>query len=249
MTTYFVNQYGGYTFPSGEITTVQASPEYKERVSTPAGKGGRYSAGSLFVCLHLQVEGNVVGSDTTDPATTRSAWDNIAALFAPGLAKQLFIDSDRYCNAEPTSFAEAKAWNAQTARYYSATLTANDDPPWFSTTTTSQTLATSGATTFSALGTGPADPVITLVVSAAPAGSLITITDASGNECAISPDSTGTFILDSYADTILKSGVDKYALLTGELLRLLAGSNTLTISLSGGATLSAASLTYQARYY
>jgi len=249
MPTYFVNTYGPYTFGSGEIATVQASPEYKERASVPAGKGGRYSAGSLFVCLHLAFEGVVVGSDTTDPGTTRSAWDTIAALFAPGGAKQLYVDSDRYCNAEPTSFAEAKAWNAQAARYFSATLTANDDPPWWSITTTSQTLATSGATTFSVLGSGKADPIISLTVSAAPANSLITITDAAGNSCAIAPDGTGTFVLDTFADTVIKSSVDKYALLTGELLRLTAGSNTLTITLSGGATLSAASLTYQARYY
>ncbi|MEO7716352.1 MAG: hypothetical protein ABIY70_09110 [Capsulimonas sp.] len=250
MTTYFTYSFGGYTFNAGDLTSIQESPEYRERASSSAGRGGRYSAGSLFDCLHIDLQGDILGSDTEDPGTLQASWDALAAAFPPGQARVFRKQSDRYCRAEVRSFGEAQAWKGKGARYFSIGLTSNDDPPWFADAVTTQGLATTGDTTFNALGGGAADPILTLVFSAAPAGGIVTISNAAGETFTFDPDATGTYVFSTLDDTILRAGVDKYAgLISGELLRLSPGSNTWTITLGNGATLSSASLNYQARYY
>ncbi len=244
MTTFFAKTFGGYSY-GDNVATLETQLTFRTQTSTPPGKGGRYSSGALFDVLYLTLAGMIVAADTTDPASLRSACDAFLAAHIPGVGRMLAIDDDRYCNAEVSSDIKFDAWGGLPWKQYSLTLAAYDDPPWFSAATTTAALA-NGANTVTTAGTGPADPVVTFVVSAG--GSPVTVTDGDGNVFGFTPDAAGTFIADTFQETLTAGGADKTALLSlpGQFLRLKAGANTWT---RAGSNITSASVTWQDRWY
>jgi hypothetical protein len=249
-TTFFVKTYGSYSFgDTGNWAKVQFQPNYRSRTAERPNRGGMFSAGTLFSELSLTIMGQIVPASNTLQAR-RDAYDALQAVFAPGGSQQLKIDSDRYINAEPRSFAMSEPDNSFSLIKWAGTLVSYEDPPWWDAVATTAGLTVAGSpNALTVAGTGPAAPVISIVVTAAPVNSTITILDQYGNSMVISPDAAGTFIIDSYAETITKSGVDKSNRCTGQFPMLVNGSSSLTITLAGGATASGASLSYHARHY
>ena len=186
-----------------------------------------------------------------DAASLRTAWDNFAAAHAPGPARPLQIDSDRYLNARVESLGDK--FNGLFHEVALAFIAF--DPFWYALTSTTSALSTSAATAITTGGTAYSWPVFTLVVSAAPAGGLITITNSADASFAFAPPAADTYTVDCGQETIVNSaGTDMFAYMTGTLPVLVAGagsygaSNTLTVALTGGATLSGQSVSWQDRW-
>jgi hypothetical protein len=112
-------------------------------------------------------------------------------------------------------------------------------------------LPAAGSTAVTVNGTAPSLPIFTFSVTAAPAGGRIMLTTQDGQSFTIMPDTAGTWTVDcSQAQEIVSlAGADRTAVFAGEFPRLAAGDNALRLGLAGGVTLSAASVTWQDRWY
>lgn len=255
MTTFFAKSYGPYSYNGAVATddtlgTVEQALSVRSQTAPSAGKGGRYSGGTVFDRLDLTLTGQVVGSrggrDINDPGSVRAAWDELVGAHRPGAARPFQIDGDRYCNAEVSSELRASAWNGLPVRSYSVTLTSYEDPPWFAAAPSSAVLNTSGATALTTGGNGPADPTVSLQVTGA--GGTLTVQDAYGNTLTVQPASTGTLVINSYAETVTLNGADVFGQSSGAFPRLPPGPASLSIS-PGGCALGGVSVTWQDRWY
>lgn len=248
-TSYFVKTYGGQPLGNA-VASFEESVAVRSQVASSVNRGGRYSAGTVFDALMLTLSGDILGSDVgdpNDPSTVRTAWDGLKAVLKPGPARQLLIDSDRYVNAEVSSDIKSDRWTGVPARKWTATLTAYDDPPWWSVAVSTLALP-AGATAVATQGSGSCAPVISVPVSA-PGGSL-NIADANGQTLTLTPDTAGTYVVDSVNEIVTLNGVDKTGNVTGgDFLALLAGQNTLTLTATGGFAFSACSVRWQDRWY
>jgi hypothetical protein len=249
MPTFFVNSFGAYSF-GNNLAKITTTANWRDRTAERPNRGGKFSAGPIFSSLSCVLDGVLTGASSS-PQDMRDAIDALAAAFALGKSAQLKIDDDRYLNVEVRSFGYAEGWKGLPYLPWTASLESYDDPPiWDVASTSVSSLLTDGsANNFTCAGSGTAQPIITIAFSAAPSGSTCTITDQLGNQFVISPDAATTFVVDSTQETVTVGGVDKSSVCTGVFPLCPAGANDLTIVLSGGATVSSASLSYQARRY
>lgn len=240
MTTYFVNSIGPYAF-AAQVATVEEELVFREQTNTIAGRGGRFAVDSLFDGLLLNLTGmvlatDVAGGDPNNPASLRQAWDTIKAALIQAGSLPLRIDSDRFCNVRLAGALKASAWDGLPSREYSVSLVSREDPPWWAGTATGPLGPFgTGATNVTAAGTGPADPLLSVIVTSVSPGNLLTFLDGHGNHFTLNPDVAGTYLVDTRAETVTLAGVDKMATFDGDFLRLQAGLNTLTFSAAGGA--------------
>ncbi len=254
--TAFVKSFGSFSYAAGQIGELDRSYTFRPRVATPANYGGQYDAGPLFDTLAYAISGritatNLAQADPSQSDSFRAAWRSAVAAHTLGTKGQFKIDSDCYANMTVQSISTSDWTHGMPTMRWSAVLVSREDPPiWATATTTVTGLTYAGSpNALTIAGDGPCDPIITLVVTAAPGGGLITIVDVDGNTFTLAPNETGTYIINSVLRTVTRSGVSKSSLRTGRYPRLKSGTNSLTITLTGGATLSAASLDYQPRYY
>lgn len=235
--------FGSYTLP-GIIQFMGDEVSLRPRVAETAGRDGIVSQGALLGPKRVAIRGIVRASSV---ATMESAWQALKSGL--GRTRQPLIlptNTDIRYQAELESLTRSTDPRAWAFSYEAGFLVPAGVAEAVSAT--SVTGLTSGANTISApAGDEAALPAITLVVSVV---GTITLTASAGQTFVIAPTTTGTYIIDSEAETITKSGADASSAWTsGAFPTLTPGaSNTLTIGLAGGATLTSASLTYRARY-
>jgi len=252
MTTMFAKTLGPYAFKS-QIATVEEELTIREQTVTIAGKGGRFVGDSLFDGLILTLTGMVLATDIPggnpddDGTSIRAAYDLVKGALMRSGVLPLSIDSDRYANVRLGGSVKASAWGGLPDKEYSVILVSREDPPWFSETATALG-PFNGSGAVPTVGNGPADPAITLNVTAAPPGGLLTVADTTGQRFTIAPTQAGPYIVDSYLETVTAGGADRMATFDGDFLRLLAGANNLTLTASGGAA-ATWSIAWKDRWY
>ncbi len=249
MTTFFAKSLGPYSF-ADQIATVEEELTFREQTATIAGRGGRFAGDSLFDGLILTVSGlvlatDIAGGDPNNPGDTRTAWDRLKGALIRAGSLPLFIDSDRYANVRLGGSVKASAWGGLPSRDHAFILVSREDPPWWGNSTTTQG-PYGGAGAVTTAGNGPADPTFSLTVTAS--GGSLELYDGAGQACFLSPDATGTYLIDTFHETVTLGGMDKMFCFDGDFVRLLPGANALTLTPSGGAA-ATWSVAWQDRWY
>ena len=244
---YLINTYNGYSYgSSGTLAKLTEELGYRHRMSKAANRDGAFADNSLHDPRRVTGSGTLTGANgAQDAASLRVAWDGFKAAHRPGAPAPLMVDSDRFLNAQVEHLAgEFNGLSYQLTFSFLAY-----DVFWYSTTPATAALAQNAVTVVTPQGTATSLPVFTLVVSAAPAGSLITITNAQDVSLSYAPPAAGTYTIDCAQEAIYdQSGADQTAYLTGDFLTLISGANSLTLTLAGGVTLSAQSVTWTDRW-
>lgn len=110
-TTYLSPQFGAYVYTpaTDEFHGVTDGLGAKLRSADPPSVDGAFTAGGLIAARDLSVRGTLtvptVGVIQTDAATYRTLRDAFYAAHAPGPPQPLWIDDDRYVNAEVKSLS------------------------------------------------------------------------------------------------------------------------------------------------
>lgn len=237
--------FGSYDLP-GRIQLMGDDIALRPRTADPAGRDGIISQGALLGAKRIPIRSRVV---CTSFSAAETAWQAIKAGLAPRVRRALILPqaTDRRYQAEVESLTRITDPALWTFDYEVGFLVPSGCSE--AVTATSVTGLTSGANTISSpSGDEEALPTITLVVSVI--GTITLAADLGGQSMVIAPTSTGTYLINSEAETITKAGVDASSIWSsGAFPTFVPGSaNTLTITLAGGATLTSASLTYRARW-
>lgn len=233
-----------YSFAGTPLPLVESvAAPYASRIGTAStpGRPGSYLGKQYAESRKITVSGVLIAASYE---ALQTGWSDLQSVHDVSTPQRLLIRDGWYYLANVESISD----DDREATYirYSATYVLAD-PYAFSTTLSTPSIATSGGT-FTVGGNRLAKPAISLAVSAAPADSSIVITNTTTSQsCTITPNVTGTYVIDSLAEAVTMSSTDKMAAFSGSFLLLTVGSNTLTISTTGDATLSAASLSYRAR--
>lgn len=250
MTTYKLS-FGSYVFPATVRPDGGSADVDLAEQELPRQDGSVTQVGRAKSRL-LQVRGDLYG-DT--PAQLWAALDSLRAACALGTSARLFFGrDDRYYDAQVETFAdsytEGLLWGSvatvaigfRAARPY-ALATAPDTinfpangSPW--------TLDPSGDSNAGAL------PAWTLTIGTAGTGPLTLSNQTTGEVCSLAgPFAAGDVILlnrDGY--TVTLNGAPNFGLLSGRIPRLVPGTNTLSLTAGGTATVSAFSVTYTPRW-
>ncbi len=246
MTVYLQKSYGGYVYSgSTDYTDLEETIGYRQRISKSLQKDGAFSAGSLHDPRRVSLTGILQpAGGATDLADMRAARDAFAAAHAAGSARPLYIDSDRYLNAEVESLTLGK-WNGLAYLPFDVTFLCFD-VYFYSSASSLVSLTPNGTAAVATGGTATVLPIFTLAVSSP---GLITLTNGAGDACTIAPTAAGTFVLDSTQESLTLAGADSMGLFSGVFLTLAAGTDQVTITPSGGAALSSATVGFQSRFY
>ena len=245
--TYLVKTYNGYSYgESGALAEITEELGYRHRMTKSANRDGAYTDASLHDPRRVSGSGTLTGAGgAQDIASLRAAWDKFKAAHQPGLPAPLFLDSDRFLNAQ----VEHLSFKFNGLYYMVDVSFLAYDPFWYSIVPTTLPLTQNAATTITPAGTTTSLPVFTLAVSAAPAGSLVTLANAQDTSLSFAPPAAGTFVIDCAEECVTDgNGVDQTAYLTGDFMQLAPGANSLTLTLSGGVTLSGQSVTWTDRW-
>lgn len=231
-----------YSFNSYSLPLVESvaapMPGRIAQADTP-GRAGGYQGKRRTGSRSITVTGTLAADSYAD---LLDAWSDLCAAHDVEDAAHLVIRDGWYLLAQPETVADSERDTSHLK--YDITYRCSD--PFFrSTTLTSQTLSTSSSTTFTATGNVAALPAISLTFSGGSGSATITNT-TTGETCTISPDTTGTYIIDCEGESVTLSSADKSACFAGQFLTIAPGSNTIAVSATGG-TLTAASLTYRGR--
>ncbi len=241
-----ITSFGGFALPNVlklPVPTRGARP----RVSTPAGLPGVYSQGPLPAEKRITVSGKVV----TTPGQTladarRELWAGLP--FGPLRPLVLRADAASYFPCEVEGVTEGDSV-ADCWLNYDATFLCPGGLEYSAASTT--TALAAGANALTSVGTWAATPIVTVNVTAAPAGGTITLTRGDGKFWTLRPLQVGTWALDALAETVTApDGSDGWASLApgSQLLGLTPGANTLTLTTAGGASAGAASISWQEKY-
>jgi phage-related protein len=239
--------FGSYSYPKCHILSRPRALAAKLRIAPTPGRDGEYSQGGLVGARRLVVSGVLIAASGDDIDTL---WDAFVAAHAPGAAQALYPDrSDRYLRAEVEMIQETQGGETYMGAVPWEVAFVCVNPFYYAATATAPVLTTGGGT-FTVGGSAPALGAFTLNVSAIGSGGSITVTNSTtGKAFTITPTATGNIIIDCDAETVTRAGVDVTAEFSGLFFALSVGSNTIAITTAGGATLSAASLSYRNRWY
>ena len=241
--------FGSYTLP-GSIQTTTDDVAARLRTWEPAGKAGIGSNGGLLASKRVSIQGI---ANYTSVATRDAGWEAIKAGLPPGVTRALVVSAAtpaRYFSCEVEQVGRQLSAQFPFRLVYDVTFLVPSGVA-LATTATTQTLTSSGGTVTSVVGSESALPLLTLTVSAIASSGDVIITNSTTNESiTLRPTATGALYLDSSAETITRSGSDvSTEWRAGQFLSFAAGvANTLTVGVSGGATVSGMALSYQARW-
>lgn len=245
--TYLVKTYNGYSYgDSGALAEITEELGYRHRMTKSANRDGAFTDASLHDPRRVSGSGTLTGAGgAQDIASLRLAWDKFKAAHQPGLPAPLFLDSDRFLNAQ----VEHLSFKFNGLFYDMSVSFLAYDPFWYAVAPQVLPMTQNAATVITPAGTATSLPVFTLAVSAAPAGSLVTLANAQDATLSFAPPAAGTFVIDCAQESVTDgSGVDQTAYLTGDFMQLVASANSLTLTLSGGVTLSSQSVTWTDRW-
>lgn len=208
---------------------------------TPSRSGGyagrRYSGTRGVTVTGVLTVG--VGQSIDD------AWSSLCAAHDVLVPSQLIIRDGWYLLALPENLSESDRSTASLS--YEATYRAFS-PYFLCTTPSAPAISTTGGS-FTVGGSAPARPILTLLVNAVATGNAITVVNTTtGETLVLAPDAAGTWNIDCLAEAITLGGADRTDAMQGQYLSLAPNvSNTLSIACTGGASLSAASISFRAR--
>jgi phage-related protein len=232
--------FGGVTLPN--VSICAAPMPSKAPGNAAPGYSGSYGGFQRPNERKVTLSGNLIVR--TSFSDLLDAWSSLSAAHDTGVPVQLCIRDNWYLWAVCESITDSERGVDHIG--YQAQYAARD--PYYYSATASTPALTTGGGTFTVGGNKAALPTLTLTVSAAPAGGTITVANsATGESFVLSPNSALAYVLDSRLETVTMSGVDATGQFAGQFLTLAVGSNTLTITTAGGATLSAASITFNGR--
>jgi hypothetical protein len=241
-----ITTFGGFALPNvlkPPVVTRGARP----RVSTPAGLPGVYSQGPFPAEKRITVSGKIVTTPgQTLAAAKRELWAGLP--FGPLQLLVLRTDAASYFPCEVEGVTEGESL-ADCWLNYDAMFLCPGGLEYTSASTTAALAA--GANALTSVGTWAAAPIVTVNVTAAPAGGTVTLTRGDGKFWTLRPAQVGAWVLDALAEIVTApDGSDGWASLApgSLLLELAPGANTLTLTTAGGASAGAASITWQERY-
>jgi len=251
---YFAKSFGAYVYDDlrDGLESVDEEIGHRQRMTKAFARDGAFADDSLFDPRRVTFTGLLTGAaGKQDAAPLRAAWDGFRAAHAAGPTRRLQIDSDRYLDARVETISDKfdGLWHEMTVSFMAF------DPFWYGNQQNTLPLTVNGNTVVSTLGTAYSWPVFSFVVSAAPAGSLLTLANAEDTLFSFAPPAAGTFAVDCGNESITdQAGADQFAYMSGDLPVLVAGNgvygapNTLTLTASGGAAISSASVSWQDRW-
>ncbi len=187
-----------------------------------------------------------------DADTLQAYWDTLNAGVVGGVVGKLYKNADRYLTCQLSAVQRGRDDGLEYTDWQM--LFRASDPMYQSTTLFTQALASGGGSTaITPGGTRRAIPGITLVVSAAPVGSTITVTSFLGglatDSFMLAPTATGTVQVDCANGLCSRGGVDCTGEFSGSFLSGIGpGPGSISLTLAGGATLSSASAIYRQRF-
>jgi hypothetical protein len=237
------NTFGSYNYDTYcLITDNPETMKVKRRRSDTAGRAGGYAGGGVRAPATMTVKGLLKGG-----GSIISRWRQFLTAHDAGDAQQLQFDyfGSRFRYAEVESVMEVGGTGYPSDRLWEV-IFAMEDPFWYSTTLNSaDTLSVGSATSLTNNGSASAAPSTTLVVSGYTAGCQVVVTH-DGGQFILIPNGTGTYVIDSRTGGIAKGGAAFYGW-DGVLPSILPGSTTMTVAVTGGATLSSATVQWRDR--
>lgn len=241
-----ITTFGGFALPN-VLKSPVVTRTARSRVSTPAGLPGVYSQGPLPAEKRVTVSGKIV---TTPGQTLADAKRELWAGLPFDLLRPLVLRTDAaaYFPCELEGLTEGDSLADCWLNYDAAFLCPSGLE--YSAGSTTAALA-AGANNLTSAGTWAAAPVVTINVTAAPAGGTLTLTRGDGKFWTLRPAQLGAWTLDAFAEAVTApDGSDGWASLApgSQLLGLAPGTNTLTLAAAGGASAGAASISWQERY-
>lgn len=247
---YFVKKFGDYEY-GDNLATISESVGTRTRVSTPANRVGRFTAGGLLDSISMTLEGTILADNPDDPQDIIDKWQAFKAAHKPGQPKKFYVNDDKYIMAEVTSDIRAESSKGLSYRNYSVTLTCYD-PPWYADVVTTMTPAHDGSDVdLTVVGDSPTYPVITVVVSTISTGGLLTVEDSYGDSLVFeSPAATGTYVIDCGAERVTDpSGALANKLISGNFPQFdFPNAGTISLTLTGGLAVSSVTLDYRGRW-
>jgi phage-related protein len=219
-----------------------------QAAETP-GSDGEWQGGSTASARLLTLPGILIGSDYSD---LRTKFDTLLAALdgeMNGPELTVYKHSDRYIKGR-LAYLRRDEDNGLDYLLWTLGLRCAD-PFWYDNTADSFTFgATTVATAITPGGTYPTLPTITFVVSNP--GTITVVYAATGEGFAITPLANGSYVIDCAAGTVIKDGTtDVISIFTGSFLEsgLLPSASTITMTLSGGATVSSKTASWRKRYH
>jgi phage-related protein len=233
--------FDGYTYADVTGLTVRRLDDgmaVRSRMATPINHQGQFTAGGLLDARKFSLSGLLKGTSADD---LRQKWDAFRQAHRPRSPSKFYLHSDRYRWAEVAGIGKvemgetAKAWLEWSVEFVAA------DPYDYAETATSTT-GLSGGGTVTTAGDSTSLPIFTMVVSSIGTDGTITIGNSTtGESFVLAPCATGTVTIDSRLQTVVRSSVDVTHEMNGQFLTLAPGANTITVSTSGGASISSLS--------
>ena len=251
---YFAKSFGSYAYDDlrDGLSSVEEQIGHRHRMTKAFSRDGAFADDSLFEPRRVTFQGLLTGpGGAQDAASLRAAWLAFKGAHQAGPARRLMIDNDQYLNARVETLSDTSSG------LYHKTVVGflAFDPFWYSVSTSTLPLTVGGTTAVTTGGTAYSWPIFSFTVSAAPAGALITLSNAADALVSLAPPAAGTYTVDCGAETITDgAGADQFGGMTGDLPILVAGSglygaaNALTLTATGGCALSAASVSWQDRW-
>lgn len=230
-----------------KVEEISDSVAVKVRESATPARDGSYSAGGLAGPRRFTMR-CVLSASTAD--SLRTTFRTVAALFRPGSARKFYKHSDEYVWAEPEGITEIKygamqrAWMRFQVGFFCA------DPYIYSNSETTQASLAAGGTINNG-GSVSALPTFTLVIDDIGSDGTVTLeNETTGESFTITPAGTGTYIINTRDETITKSSADMTTEVSidSRFLTLAAGSNTLTVSTTGGLSVDTLDVAYRQRH-
>lgn len=244
--TYFAKSFGAYVYDDlrDGLGDLKQQIGFRHRQSKSFNRDGAFALASLQDPRRLTMTGTLTGPNgAQDPASLRAALDAFAAAHAAGAPQPLQIDSDRYLNAQVETLDDEFDGLAHEISVGFICF----DPFWYAMLPTALPLTVGGTTSVTPAGLVKCLPQISLTATAA--GGLVTVASNRDATFTFAPPSAGTFTLDSLAEKITDgAGTDQTGQFTGDLITLLTEANQITVTASGGASLSGASITWRDRW-
>ncbi len=245
----FAPQFGSYVYANETGVYVQRisdDMDVRTRMAETPGRAGNYTAGGLLAMRRVQMSGIIAVPFGTD---LRDTWEAFKAAHRPGVIQALYAHTDRYLLAEVSGVGKAEYDSLAYRQLQFDVDFACSDPYWYDVDTTTTT-GLAGGGTVTAGGTAPGAPLWTLVVSSIGTAGTITITNTTTGEAfVLTPAATGTYLIDALAETVVRSSVDVSEQSAGVIPTLAVGANTITVDLTGSATLTSLTCAAQDRYF
>jgi len=242
-----------YTPNLYDISSIDAEDiGYRLPVGETPGMDGEYQGTSVLDTKMLSYSGQIVD---IDPDTLRTKWDTFMAGHREGTPATFYRNSDRFLVGNIDGIRRSEDLGLG---YINWTVNLRLQPLYAETATNLQALtvpvgALGGTTTFTAGGNRRAWPLTSLTFASGGTAEITSI--GVGQKMRVVARSAGTYLIDTekgmngFAGAVLRApSGDVLNDFYGEFVELPKDSNSVTLTTSGGGTVTAGSMTWRKRY-